>query len=86
VIRLIADRTTIKADRNDLSYVMTEITDAEGNVVPDADDILVSFEVTGNGKIAGVGNGNHSDMSSFQQPRKKSFICLYSACSRALPS
>jgi len=31
----------------------------------------VNFEVTGTGKVAGVGNGNHSDMSGFQQPGKK---------------
>ena len=77
-IRLIADRADIKADRNDLSYVMTEIIDAAGNVVPDADDIMVNFEISGKGKVAGVGNGNPADMSSFQQPRKKAYqgICL----------
>jgi beta-galactosidase len=77
-IRLVADRTTIRADRNDLSYIMTEIIDTEGNVVPDAYDIIVNYAVTGNGKIAGVGNGNPRDMSSFQQPGKKAYqgICL----------
>jgi len=77
-IRLIADRTIIKADRNDLSYVRAEIIDSEGRIVPDADHIMVDFEVTGRGEIAGVGSGNPRDMSSFQQPRKKTYlgICL----------
>jgi beta-galactosidase len=77
-IRLVADRTKIRADRNDLSYVRAEIIDSRGNIVPDADDIVVSFDVTGNGKVAGVGSGNPRDMSSFQQPRKKAYqgICL----------
>ncbi len=77
-IRLIADRTLIKADHNDLSYIRAEIIDDRGNIVPDADDILVTFEVTGTGKVAGVGNGNPRDMSSFQQPMKKAYqgICL----------
>jgi len=77
-VRLIADRTRIKADRNDLSYVRAEIIDSKGNIVPDADDITVNFEVTGNGKVAGVGSGNPRDMSSFQQPKKKAYqgICL----------
>lgn len=77
-VRLVADRTNIKADRNDLSYVMAEIIDAEGNIVPDADNIVVNFEVSGNGTIAGVGSGDPRDMSSFQQPHKKSYqgICL----------
>ena len=72
-IRLTADRTSIKADRNDLSYVMTELLDSEGNVVTNADDVLVRFEINGNGEIAGVGSGSPTDMSSFQQPRKKSW-------------
>jgi beta-galactosidase len=77
-IRLVADRTKIRADRNDLSYVRAEIIDSKGNIVPDADDIVVNFEVTGIGKVAGVGSGNPRDMSSFQQPRKKAYqgICL----------
>jgi beta-galactosidase len=77
-IRLVADRTKIRADRNDLSYVRAEIIDSKGNIVPDADDLVVNFEVTGNGKVAGVGSGNPRDMSSFQQPRKKAYqgICL----------
>jgi len=39
---------------------------------------MVNFEVTGTGEVAGVGNGDPMDMSSFQQPRKKSYqgICL----------
>lgn len=72
-IRLIADRETIKANRNDLSYVSTEIIDANGNVVPYADDVVINYEISGNGEIAGVGNGNPSDMSSFQQPRKTTY-------------
>jgi beta-galactosidase len=77
-VRLVADRTKIRAERNDLSYVRAEIIDSNGNIVPDADDIVVNFEVTGNGKVAGVGNGNPRDMSSFQQPSKKAYqgICL----------
>jgi beta-galactosidase len=72
-IRLVADRSTIRADRNDLSYVMAEIVDGEGNVVPWADGITVNFEITGKGQLAGVGNGSPSDMESFQQPKRRSF-------------
>jgi beta-galactosidase len=77
-IRLVADRIKIRSGRNDLSYVMAEIIDADGNIVPDADNIIVNFEVSGNGKVAGVGSGDPRDMSSFQQPKKKTYqgICL----------
>jgi beta-galactosidase len=77
-IRLIADRPRIKADRNDLSYIRAEIIDTEGNIVPDADDVVVTFEVQGRGELAGVGSGNPKDMSSFKQAKKKAYqgICL----------
>ena len=70
-IRLIADRATINADSNDLSYVNVEIFDAKGDVVPNVDDLEITYQLTGNATIAGVGNGNVADMSSFQQNHKK---------------
>lgn len=72
-VRLSADRDTIKASRNDLSYISTEITDANGNVVPYADGTEVSYEISGNGEIAGVGSGNPIDMASFQQPARRTY-------------
>ncbi len=72
-IRLKADRQTIKASKNDLAYINVEIVDAAGNVVPNIDDKLIKYQITGNGKIIGVGNGNPRDMSSFQKPEKKVF-------------
>jgi len=70
-IRLVADKSTIKADLNDLSYVSVEIVDSKGNVVPWVDDMEVTYQLTGDATIAGVGNGSASDMSSFQQNHKK---------------
>ncbi len=72
-IRLVADRTSIKGDLNDLSYVGVEIIDAKGQVVPYVDDLEITYQITGNGMIAGVGNGSFDDMSSFQQNHKKVF-------------
>ena len=71
-IKLTADRSAIKADRNDLSYVTIEITDAQGNIVPDA-NIPVIFMVSGVGEIAGSGNGSPTDMESFNNPVCKTF-------------
>jgi beta-galactosidase len=72
-IRLKADRTIIKANKNDLAYINVEIVDAAGNIVPNLDDLLIKYTITGQGIIAGVGNGNPRDMSSFQKPEKKVF-------------
>ena len=63
-IKLTADRSTIKADRNDLSYVKIEITDSQGNSIPDA-AIPVTLRVSGVGEIAGSGNACPTDMESF---------------------
>jgi len=71
-IRLTADRTAIKTDRNDLSYVTVEITDEAGNLVPDA-NLPVQFTVEGAGELAAVENGNPKDMKSFRQPQVNSF-------------
>jgi beta-galactosidase len=71
-IRLTADRSTIKGNRNDLSYVMVEIVDNNDQVVPVADR-SIQFSATGAGEIAGVGNADPTDVSSFQKPERKTF-------------
>lgn len=63
----------IRADRNDLAYIMAEVVDADGNIIPWDDDLTIDFEISGKGKLAGVGNGNPGDMASFQQPRRKTY-------------
>jgi beta-galactosidase len=72
-IRLKADRTNIQASPNDLAYVNVEIVDEAGNVVPNVDEQLIKYQITGNGTLAGVGNGNPRDASSFQEAEKKVF-------------
>ncbi len=71
-IRLTVDRSTIKADRNDLAYVTVEITDASGNLVPDATN-LVRFSLGGPGELAAVGSGAPNVLESFRQPRHTAY-------------
>ena len=71
-IRLTADRNQVKADGTDLSFVTVEILDADGNIVPTADN-LVEFELSGPAFIAGVDNGNPLSHESFQAPQRKAF-------------
>jgi beta-galactosidase len=71
-IQLTADRTEIRASRNDLSYIQIEITDDQGNVIPDA-EIPVTFTITGVGEIAGSGNANPTGMVSFNNPVCKTY-------------
>jgi beta-galactosidase len=58
-IRLTPDRNTINADGEDVSVFTVAALDAQGRVVPVAQN-RVSFSIEGAGKIIGVGNGDPS--------------------------
>ena len=64
-IRLTPDRSTIKADGLDLSYVLVEAVDKDGNVCPLASN-KIELSISGPGRIAGVGNGNPQSFDPFQ--------------------
>ncbi|WP_281631589.1 glycoside hydrolase family 2 TIM barrel-domain containing protein [Flavobacterium luteolum] len=72
-IRLTADRKVLHKSSNDLAYISVEIVDKQGNLVPNIDDLEIEYKLDGNASIAGLGNGNPSDMSSFQGTSKKVF-------------
>jgi beta-galactosidase len=76
-IELVADRTIIKGDGNDLSFITARILDADGNLVPDADNLL-KFSIVGPGTIAGTDNGCQTDLESFKSKQHKAFngLCL----------
>ncbi len=58
-IQLTPDRSAINADGEDVSVFTVAVTDAQGRVVPVAAN-LIHFELSGPGKILGVGNGDPS--------------------------
>ena len=70
-IKLSADRSTIKADGQDLSYITVELTDANGIRNPKAENLL-KFKIEG-GTIAGVGNANPVSLESYQLPQRKAW-------------
>jgi beta-galactosidase len=59
-IQLSSDRTTLYAKGEDAIVVPVSILDDQGRVVPDAAN-RVTFQLTGDGKILGVGNGDPAD-------------------------
>lgn len=71
-IKLTADRTLIKSDGQDLSYITVELTDANGIRNPKAENLL-SFEIEGLGTIIGVGNANPVSLESYQLPQRKAW-------------
>lgn len=66
------DRDKITADGKDLAYVEVDVTDAEGNIVPNAED-RVTFKVEGNGELVGVDNGSSPDHDSYKANNKRAF-------------
>jgi len=71
-IRLTADRSELKANRNDLSYVTVEVVDETGALIPNA-NLPIRFKVEGAGELAAVENGDPADMKSFRSPQVTSF-------------
>ena len=76
-IKLTADRDNINNNGVDLSFVTVEVLDQNGNLCPNAEN-LIHFELDGSGRIAGVDNGNPVSMESFVEPQRKAFYgkCL----------
>jgi len=71
-LRLKADRTAIRRDRNDLSYVTLEVVDEAGELTPDA-VVRVAFSIRGAAELAALGTANPKDVQSFRQLRPKTY-------------
>lgn len=76
-IRLTPDRSQLTADGKDLSFITVEILDKDGNLCPNADN-LVNFNVKGDAFIAGVDNGSPISMERFKDNKRHAFYgkCL----------
>jgi beta-galactosidase len=71
-IILSTDRETLHAGTREVAHLFVKIVDAQGNVVPGAEN-LVKFDVQGEGKLIGVDNGNPASHESFQANERKTF-------------
>ncbi|MVN92186.1 beta-galactosidase GalB [Mucilaginibacter aquatilis] len=71
-IELTADRATIDADGKDLSYITAKVCDANGNLCPDATNLL-SFKVAGAGSYKVVANGDATNLQPFHKPQMNAF-------------
>ena len=66
------ERTTIKADGNDLAYVTMSLVDKNGTLCPDAANRL-EFSVTGAGTYKAACNGDATSLEPFTQPQMSLF-------------
>jgi beta-galactosidase len=71
-LRLTADRASVRADRNDLSYVRIEVVDAKGTIVPSVRP-SVRARVTGPAELAALASADPVDISGFRGPARRPF-------------
>lgn len=76
-IHLSADRSTLKADGKDLSFITVKLTDRAGVLVPGSDN-LIHFELEGAGRIVGLANGNAMSLEPAKGSERRAFsgMCL----------
>ena len=76
-IALNADRTIIKSDGVDLSFITVSVLDKNGTMVPNASN-NIQFTIEGPGKIIGIDNGDPTSHASFKASDRKAFYgkCL----------
>ena len=77
-IELVADRSTIKADGKDLSFITVKVVDANGNLCPNAQH-LVKYSVKGKGWYRAGANGDPTSLELFHKPQMKVFNGMMTA-------
>lgn len=77
-IELEADRSTIKADGKDLSFITVKVVDKDGNLCPTAANEIV-FKVKGAGSYCAGANGDPVSLESFQEPHMHVFSGMMTA-------
>ncbi|MEO7768244.1 MAG: DUF4982 domain-containing protein, partial [Ferruginibacter sp.] len=72
-----ADRTVIRSDGKDLSFITVRVTDKNGLVVPYAKNAL-TFSIEGPGEIAATDNGDAANLVAFPSLIREAFngLCL----------
>jgi len=69
---LTPDRSPIRSDGRDLSFVTVSVVDANGIPVPDAEP-MVHVSLTGSASVAGVDNGDETNHERFQRDSVRLF-------------
>ena len=77
-IELVADRTSLTANGKDLSYVTVKVVDKDGNLCPNANQ-LVQFKVKGAGMYRAGANGDPVSLELFHLPQMTLFNGMLTA-------
>ena len=72
-----ADRQQVSADGEDVAMFAVEVHDVQGRIVPVTDN-LVTFRVSGEGKLIGTGNGDPTNQEPDKGTSRKAFsgLCM----------
>jgi beta-galactosidase len=70
-----SDRQDVSADGEDVAMFAVEVRDAKDRIVPITDN-KITFKVSGEGKLIGLGNGDPTDQDSDKGTARKAF-CGY---------
>jgi len=81
-LSMTADRTTIRGDGYDLSFITVAVVDGNGDTVPRASN-AITFSISGPGQIVSTDNGDPADMTVFPSLTRKAFSGLALAVVRA---
>jgi beta-galactosidase len=71
-LQLQADRSLIKANGTDLSFITLKVTDAHGVLAPEASD-LITFSISGPGEIVATDNGDAANLEPFSSAARNAF-------------
>jgi beta-galactosidase len=82
-IVLSADRTEIDANGEDIAIVRVEGRDKDGRLVPVADN-GISFKVTGDGALIGLGNGDPNCQEADKAPDNHSLRSLFNGLAQVI--
>jgi beta-galactosidase len=67
-----ADRTIIKSDGKDLSFITVQVADNNNRIVPRSDN-LIKFSIEGPGQIVATDNGDPTNMVPFTSQKRNAF-------------
>ena len=77
-----ADRSTINADGDDLSFITVKVADENGLIVPEANN-KISFTIEGPGEIIATVNGDPANLVSFASKERETYFGLVLAIVRS---
>ena len=72
VISILADKTEMKADSQDIIQAEIALLDKNGNIAAD-DDKIIYYQITGDAQILGIENGKPDDPTAYSEKYRQTY-------------